>query len=65
MEGGMSYHVSSPSMHLLMLFSSQLKETYTIVATLMNQSGFSWDPDLGAGITPETQGVWVDYVTVC
>jgi hypothetical protein len=52
-------------MHLLMLFSSQLKETYTIVATLMNQSGFSWDPDLGAGITPETQGVWVDYVVVC
>jgi hypothetical protein len=48
-----------------MLFSSQLKETYTIVAILMNQSGFSWDPDLRAGITPETQGVWVDYVAVC
>jgi hypothetical protein len=43
-------------------FSRQLKSTYEVVQAIRGNSGWSWDDEEGAGITPEIQGTWNDYV---
>lgn len=35
---------------------------YEIVNALRNNSGWSWDDEKGADISPEKKGVWDDYV---
>ena len=45
-----------------------MKSTYEVVHTLMNQSGFAWSPDTGAGVTAdspaEVKSVWDAYTAV-
>ena len=43
-------------------FVSQLKATYEVVKAIWANSGWSWDDDKGADITPEKKGTWDDYV---
>jgi hypothetical protein len=43
-------------------FFSQLKATYAVVKAIRANSGWSWDDDKGADITPEKKGTWDDYV---
>ncbi|KAJ8521979.1 hypothetical protein ONZ45_g1365 [Pleurotus djamor] len=39
-----------------------LKTTFEVVDKLRNNSGWSWDDEKGADITPEKEGMWNDYV---
>ncbi|EDR15389.1 uncharacterized protein LACBIDRAFT_301662 [Laccaria bicolor S238N-H82] len=40
----------------------QLKQTYEVVKAIRNNSGWSWDDNKGADITPEKKGTWDNYV---
>ena len=42
-----------------------MKDTYSIVRGLMEQSGFAWNENDGANISVEAESTWEAYVKVC
>ncbi|KAF8152664.1 hypothetical protein BJ912DRAFT_1071440 [Pholiota molesta] len=41
-----------------------LRKTFKVIAALMNNSGWHWDDETGASITPESASVWDAYINL-